>query len=55
MYSRKEVEQIMEYEHSTFSFDINKMHIVILGTYVNNDMGTESGGFLRLNLYPKKI
>ena len=47
MSSRNEVEQIMGYEHSTFSFDINGMHIVILGTYVNNDMGTASGGIFK--------
>lgn len=47
MSSRNEVEQIMGYEHSTFSFDIEGMHIVILGTYVNNDIGTESGGIFK--------
>lgn len=47
MSSRNEVEQIMEYKHSTFSFDNNGMHIVILGTYVNNDMGTASGGIFK--------
>ena len=30
--SRTEVEQIMGYEHSTFSFDIAGIHIVFLGT-----------------------
>ena len=47
MSSRNEVEQIMGYGHSTFSFDIEGMHIVILGTYVNNDIGTESGGIFK--------
>lgn len=47
MSSRNEVEQIMNYEHSTFSFNKAGMHIVILGTYVNNDLGTKSGGILK--------
>lgn len=47
MSSRHEVEQIMEYEHSTFSFNIDDLHVVILGTYVNNDLGTASGGILK--------
>ena len=47
MSSRNEVEQIMGYKHSTFSFNKNGMHIVILGTYVNNDLGTTSGGILK--------
>ncbi len=54
MSSRKEVEQIMEYEHSTFSFDIFGMHIVILGTYVNNDIGTASGGILKTQFISKE-
>lgn len=47
MSSRKEVETIMGYNHSTFSFDISGMHIVILGTDVNNTIGTQSGGILK--------
>lgn len=47
MSSRNEVEQIMGYKHSTFSLNKNGMHIVILGTYVNNDLGTTSGGILK--------
>lgn len=47
MSSRREVEQIMGYEHSTFSFNLKELHVVILGTYVNNDMGTESGGIFK--------
>ena len=43
MSSREEVEQIMEYNHSTFSFDVAGMHIVILGTFVNNEMGAAEG------------
>ncbi len=47
MSSRKEVEQIMNYNHSTFSFNIKGLHIVMLGTYVNNDMGTAEGGIFK--------
>lgn len=47
MSSRKEVEQIMGYKHSTFSFDIAGMHIVILGTFVNNEKGTAEGGIFK--------
>lgn len=54
MSSRNEVEQIMGYEHSTFSFDINGIHIVILGTYVNNDMGTGSGGIFKTQFISKE-
>lgn len=47
MSSRNEVEKIMGYNHSTFSFNINGMHIILLGTYVNNELGTESGGIFK--------
>lgn len=47
MTSRNEVERIMEYDHSTFSFDISGMHVIILGTYVNNDLGTAEGGIFK--------
>lgn len=54
MSSRNEVEQIMGYEHSTFSFNIDELHIVILGTYVNNDIGTMSGGILKTQFISKQ-
>ena len=47
MTSRKEVEKIMGYPHSTFSFDKDGLHVVILGTYVNNEMGTAEGGIFK--------
>lgn len=47
MESRTEVEEIFGYEHSTFSFDIEGLHIVILGTYVNNELGREEGGIFK--------
>lgn len=47
MSSRNEVEEIMGYNHSTFSFNVNGIHIVLLGTYVNNQLGTASGGIFK--------
>ena len=47
MDSRTEVEEIFGYNHSTFSFNLGGLHIVILGTYVNNDMGTAEGGIYK--------
>lgn len=54
MSSRKEVEQIMGYDHSTFSFDIAGMHIVILGTFVNNEVGTAGGGIFKTQFISDK-
>jgi len=47
MKSRNEVEEIMEYEHSTFSVNECGLHLVFLGTYVNNDFGNEEGGIYK--------
>lgn len=47
MSSREEVEEILGYEHSTFSFNLQGIHIVILGTFVNNDLGNEEGGIYK--------
>ena len=47
MTTRREVEEIFGYDHSTFSFDIAGIHVVILGTYVNNQMGTAEGGIFK--------
>ena len=47
MDSRCEVEEIFGYKHSTFSFTENGLHFVILGTYVNNKMGTAEGGIFK--------
>lgn len=54
MSSRKEVEKIMGYEHSTFSVDINGIHLVILGTDVNNNIGREAGGILKTQFMSKE-
>lgn len=47
MSSRTEVEQIMGYEHSTFSVDILGYHFVFLGLDVNKTSTVESGGILK--------
>lgn len=47
MSSRTEVEQIMGYEHSTFSVDILGYHFVFLGLNVNKTSTVESGGILK--------
>lgn len=47
MSSKTEVEQIMGYEHSTFSVDILGYHFVFLGLDVNNKENVESGGILK--------
>lgn len=39
MQSRKEVEEVMEYTHSTFSKDINGYHLVFLGLDLNSNLG----------------
>lgn len=50
MSSIKEVEQIMGYEHSTFSKDINGYHLIFLGTDVNAHIGTTEGGILKTRI-----
>ncbi|MCI8444111.1 MAG: hypothetical protein HFJ37_02915 [Clostridia bacterium] len=47
MSSRREVEGIMGYEHSTYSIDICGIHLVFLGTYVNHEIGNGAGGILK--------
>ena len=47
MDTREEVEKIFEYEHSTFSLDYKGLHIIVLGTYVNNEIGTAEGGIYK--------
>ena len=47
MDSRKEVEKIFGYSHSTFSRDVDGLHIVVLGTFVNNQVGTVEGGIFK--------
>ncbi len=47
MNSRREVEQIMGYEHSTFSVDLLGYHFVFLGLDVNTKIGVQGGGILK--------
>ncbi|OGO87803.1 MAG: hypothetical protein A2Y24_05880 [Clostridiales bacterium GWE2_32_10] len=47
MQCREEVEQIMGYEHSTFSINSNGYHLVFLGLHVNTQAGTAEGGILK--------
>lgn len=54
MTSRREVEEIMEIEHSTFSFDMCGIHFILLGTFVNNEMGTTRGGILKTQFISKE-
>ena len=53
MDSRTEVEEIFGYSHSTFSRDINGLHIVVLGTFVNNQIGTAEGGIFKTQYISK--
>lgn len=54
MSSRTEVEQIMGYEHSTFSVDVLGYHFVFLGLNVNNTSNVESGGILKTRCISKE-
>lgn len=54
MSSRTEVEQIMEYEHSTFSVDMLGYHFVFLGLNVNESIGVEAGGIYKTQFISKK-
>lgn len=47
MSSRTEVEQIMGYEHSTFSVNMLGYHFVFLGLDVNETLGVEFGGIFK--------
>lgn len=47
MSRREEPEEIMGYKHSTFSIDIKGYHLVILGTEIRHELGTERGGIFK--------
>ena len=47
MQHRTQVEQILGYNHSTFSFDVNGYHLIVLGTEVDNGKGCSDGGILK--------
>lgn len=47
MHSRKEVEEIMGYNHSAFSKNINGYHFVFLGLDINSNLGNAEGGIIK--------
>ena len=47
MYSRKEIEEIMQYENATFSFNMNGYHFIILTTDIKRDVGKQDGGIYK--------
>lgn len=54
MSSRTEVEQIMGYEHSTFSVNMLGYHFVFLGLDVNETLGVEFGGIFKTQFIAKE-
>lgn len=53
MDSRTDVERVMGYDHSTYSFDLNGYHFVMLGLDVQNDGSHISGGILKTQFVSK--
>lgn len=49
MDKREEAEKIMGYDHSTYSFDCNGYHFVVLGMEVDIEKGKECGGIFKTN------
>lgn len=47
MKSRREIEEIMNYENATFSFDSNGYHFIILTTDIRKDLGKNDGGIYK--------
>ena len=54
MNSRKELEEIMEYENATFSFNMNGYHFVILTTDIREDLGGDDGGVYKAQCMSEK-
>ena len=54
MNSRKELEEIMEYENATFSFNLNEYHFVILTTDIREDLGGNDGGIYKTQCMSEK-
>ena len=54
MSHRNEVERILGYNHSTYSVDVNGVHLVVLGTEVNNSIGTAEGGIFKTQFMSKE-
>lgn len=53
MESQTEIEEILGYPHSTFSVDVNGYHLIVLGTEVNNELGTAEGGIFKTQFLSK--
>lgn len=54
MDAREEVENVLGYSHSTFSFDINGYHFVMLGLDLDLSKGREYGGIFKTNNISKE-
>jgi len=54
MNKREEVENIIGYNHSTFSVDINGYHFILLGMELRHDLGLEEGGVLKTQYISKE-
>lgn len=54
MNQREEVENIMGYNHSTFSVDINGYHFILLGMELRHDLGLEEGGIFKAQYISKE-
>ncbi len=54
MDSREELEELMGYEHSTFSLDFNGYHFIVLGLELNNNQSNVFGGILKANRVSKE-
>lgn len=54
MNTREEVENLMGYDHSTFSVDINGYHFILLGMELRHDLGLERGGIFKAQYISKE-
>lgn len=54
MNSRKEIEEIMEYENATFSFNQNNYHFIILTTDIREDLKGNDGGIYKAQCMAEK-
>lgn len=54
MQSRKEVEKIMNYPHSTFSVNHNGYHLILLGLDVNPNVQVAEGGIFKTQFISKE-
>lgn len=54
MESRREVEEVLGYEHSTFSVNINGYHLILLGSDVEINIGDINGGVNKTRFISKE-